>query len=145
MKQVFSFILLVNGTCFLFAQSAEEIDRLLLQSEMKWKDVCMWTFASAGQPYTEHDAVFYALKYKAISPNVSVEAGADLAGFALLIMRAYNIKGGLFYSIFHNKRYAFREMLYLGIFKQEDDPADSFSGARFLQILRNMQVFAGVK
>lgn len=117
------------------AQSAAEIDRILAQNTVCWSDVCVWTFASHGEPYSERDAAFYAIQFKAMPPNAAFDDNANLAGLALLIMRVYDFKGGLFYSMFKNRRYAFREMVYRGIFENEDDPADSFSGVKFLDVL----------
>jgi hypothetical protein len=121
-----------------WAQEASDIDRLLAQSEVSWGDACVWSFASHGEPYNERDAVFYAISFKALPANAPFDANANLAGLALILMRVYQLKGGIFYSIFKNRRYAFREMIYIGVFDEDDDPSDSFSGEKFLQILSRM-------
>lgn len=135
MKQHLVFLLFFFVGGFSFAQSAEDIDYIFDQPVISWNDVCVWTFACAGQHYSERDAAFYAEKLKVIPEGAKIETPADLAGLALLIMRAYNLHGGIFYSMFQNRRYAFREMVYFGIFNRTDDPNDTLSGARFLSIL----------
>lgn len=142
-KGVFVLTLIASGGTGLFAQSGEEIERLLGQNALRWGDLSLWTFSSAGLPYTEHDAAYYAAKYKAMPRGASVDNFADLAGAALLIMRAHNIRGGLFYSLFHNRRYAFRELLYRGLFNREDAPEDAISGERFLRVLGAARMIAG--
>ena len=141
--RVFLLTLVLSGGAGLFAQSGEEIERLLGQPAVCWGDLSLWTFSSAGLPYSEHDAAYYAAKFKAMPAGVSVDNFADLAGAALLIMRAHNIKGGLFYSLLHTRRYAFRELLYLGLFNREDAPEDTLSGERFLRILSAARALGG--
>jgi hypothetical protein len=132
-----------TACCFLFlcaggavsAQTAEEIDRLLVQHSVRWGEASVWTFASAGEPYAERDAAFYAIHFKAMPKDAALDTPIDLEGLALLVMRVYKLQGGLFYTLFKNRRYAFREMVYSGIYQQGDDPHDTISGARFMHIL----------
>lgn len=42
--------------------------------------------------------------------------------FALVIMDLYDIPGGLFYSLFHGRKYAAREIIYRGFLKGRASP-----------------------
>lgn len=134
-KKWSSVFLFLTGAVSVAAQSAEEVERLSAESSVRWVDTCVWVYAAHGEPYSEHDAFFYSVQFKAVPKNAAADDKADLAGLALVLMRVWKFKGGLFYSIFKNRRYAFREMIYLGIFDPEDDPSNSFSGEKLLRVL----------
>lgn len=54
---------------------------------------------------------------------------------SLLIMKAFDINGGLMYRLTGSRRYAFREMKHSGIFSDRSYPNQLISGEQFLQIL----------
>ena len=62
---------------------------------------------------------------------------------AFLIMKAFNFKGGLMFSLFANPRYAYREMLYRKLIQGRADPAMTVSGPRLLRITGRTLNFAG--
>ena len=62
---------------------------------------------------------------------------------ALLIMKAFDMKGGLMYSIFGNPRYAYREMVYRKIIFGRTEGSMKVSGPRFLQILSSAMNYTG--
>jgi hypothetical protein len=43
------------------------------------------------------------------------------------------------YRLSHRRRYAYRELMYLGLLRHDDDPADIVSGQRLFQILGAME------
>jgi hypothetical protein len=58
-----------------------------------------------------------------------------LGEYAYLLMRAFEIRGGLFYRMFPGPRYATREMTYLGMIQGRAMPDMEVSGERALRIL----------
>ena len=54
---------------------------------------------------------------------------------AFLVMKAFNLKGGVMYSLFKSPRYAYREMVYQRLISGAADPAMPVTGSKFLQIL----------
>jgi hypothetical protein len=50
-------------------------------------------------------------------------------------MKAFDLRGGLFYRFFPNARYAYRELIYQGIIQGQVDGSMSLSGELFFQIL----------
>jgi len=53
---------------------------------------------------------------------------AKLEEVSLLIMRSFGIKGGLFYTLFKNPHYAYRELVYRDIIQGKTDPQMPVSG-----------------
>ncbi|MDR2510428.1 MAG: hypothetical protein LBC77_07285 [Spirochaetaceae bacterium] len=111
---------------------------------VRWPDASRAVFAAAGNSrYSLQDAAFYVVLYKMMPSGKEITGNADLAGIALLIMRAFEIRGGIFYTLFKNRRYAFREMLYRGVFDIDDDPRDSVSASRLELILARAKALSG--
>lgn len=55
---------------------------------------------------------------------------------SLLVMQLFNIQGGLFYSIFQNKHYSFRELQFLGIISEDIDPMKKISGKQAVELFK---------
>ena len=55
---------------------------------------------------------------------------------SLLVMQLFNIQGGLFYSIFQNKHYSFRELQFLGIISEDIDPVKKISGKQAVELFK---------
>jgi outer membrane protein OmpA-like peptidoglycan-associated protein len=60
---------------------------------------------------------------------------APLGAVSLLVMRAFDLKGGLMYRLFHRPRHAARELVYLKLLETYSDPARPVSGDRLFRIL----------
>jgi hypothetical protein len=50
-------------------------------------------------------------------------------------MRTFDLRGGIFYSLFPNDRYAYRELTAKEIIQGRADPSQKVSGEAFLYIL----------
>jgi hypothetical protein len=50
-------------------------------------------------------------------------------------MKAFDLKGGIFYGVFPIPRYACRELVYMRIIQGRTDPRGRLDGRTFLQIL----------
>jgi hypothetical protein len=62
----------------------------------------------------------------------------SLGQYAYLIMKAFNIPGGLMYRLMPGSRYAAREIAYLGFVTENPSPYRSISGQEAMQILNNV-------
>lgn len=71
------------------------------------------------------------------------EEPISLGELSFLLMKAYNIKGGLMYAAFPGPRYAFRTMVSRSLIQGTADPAMTVSGERFLHILGNVLTYTG--
>jgi outer membrane protein OmpA-like peptidoglycan-associated protein len=64
--------------------------------------------------------------------NAQADRAARLDALSLLFMQSFEINGGIFYSIFKNPRYAFREMAHKNFIHGRIDPAMNVTGERLL-------------
>lgn len=70
--------------------------------------------------------------------KVNVDDKVLLGDLSLIVAKVGNMKGGLFYSIFKNSRYAFKELKALGILPEEADPSMLVSGRDVLAIFSSV-------
>ncbi|HCM27500.1 MAG: hypothetical protein A2Z99_07820 [Treponema sp. GWB1_62_6] len=58
-----------------------------------------------------------------------------LAAFSSVLMQAFGLKGGLMYSFFPNRRYAYRELASLQVIQGRSDPGDRVDGIMAVRML----------
>ena len=75
--------------------------------------------------------------------NGRPEDAIGLQEMAYLIMNAFGLKGGIMYSLLHNPRYAYREMIYRKIIQGRMNANMEVSGRRFLLIIGRALNYAG--
>ncbi len=112
-----------------FAQSNQVIDALLLEGRATFQDSVYLILSVAGiipEEATGEEAV-EALKQtdwkiRIKEPDEPIRLGT----YSLLLMKAFKIKGGIFYTLFPSPRYASRELGYKGYIKK------GFKAGRYL-------------
>ena len=67
--------------------------------------------------------------------KVSSGEAVTMKDTAFLIMKAFDLKGGVMYRMFKNPRYAYREMVYQKLIPGHSDQKMKVSGAKLLLIL----------
>jgi hypothetical protein len=127
------------------AQTAREMDALLEAGAVSYAQAARFVLAASevlGQDVSG-EAAFTAARDrgwlpKAASPGDTVKLGAA----AFLLMRAFDLPGGLFYRLFPNPRYAYRELAYHRIIPGGADSGMALSGEFFFLILGRTMDFA---
>ncbi|MDR2965055.1 MAG: hypothetical protein LBU88_04700 [Treponema sp.] len=117
-KYAFFIIILLIITGFLPAQStASEIEALLETNTVTYAQAVRFVLDAADVLSTSNpeEAFRYAVEQKWLPQGVSPGDIARLDGISLLIMRSFDLKGGIMYSIFKNPHYAYRELVYKDI------------------------------
>jgi len=66
------------------------------------------------------------------------DAAAKLDGVSLLVMQAFNMKGGAFYTMMRTPHYAYRELLYQNIIQGRADSDIAISGDFLLFIVNRV-------
>ena len=134
-------IILLFILCFcvlgvLSAQTGAEIEALLKTSSVTYAQAAGFVLrASEAAVISSQKAAFdYAVERNWLPKNVSPDSQARLDGISLLFMRSFNLRGGLFYSLFKNPHYAYRELAARGAFKGKSDPLMAVSGEQLLFI-----------
>jgi len=122
---------------FLSAQTAVEIDDLLKTKAISYGQAARFVLKAAdvSELMEAPDAFRFAAERKWLPGNVSSGEEARLKGVSLLIMQSFDIKGGLFYSLFKNPHYAYREMVYQEIIQGRADPDMAVSGDMLLFLI----------
>jgi hypothetical protein len=136
MKKSFAFITFFVTFCFSFsggllrAQTAERIERLLERKSVSYKDAALLALQAAGRAdaASAEEAFAFAQERGWLPKGAVADGAARLSGLSLLVMRAFDIKGGAFYSLFKTPHYAYRALVYKGIIHGRADPRMVVSG-----------------
>jgi hypothetical protein len=139
-----AFLLFIASTQTAVAQTAAELERILALPAVSYGDAAWLVLGTAGTPEDfPGDAYRFAEDKGWLPKKAVVEETITLGSLSFLIMRAFNLKGGLMYALFPGPRYACREMQALGFLRGRVYPSNTVSGAEFLQILGEALSYAG--
>jgi outer membrane protein OmpA-like peptidoglycan-associated protein len=149
MKKIFAAVFVFSATLFVAqnaaAQTAAELEELLNVKEITWAEAAYFTLASSAQALPANGlAAFQSAREQGRLPeNAEAHGKARLDGLSLLLMRSFDVPGGLMYGLLHNPRYAYRELKALGFIRGRAYATDTVSGAEFLRILGNLLSYTG--
>jgi len=139
---LFTFCLLfVAAPVYLAAQStAQEIEDLLEQRAVTYSQAARFILdaadvASIADPV---EAFRFAEERNWLPRNSSSGQLARLDGLSLLIMRAFNLRGGVMYTLTGAPRYAYRELVYNGIIQGRATMNMHVSGYELLFIINRV-------
>jgi hypothetical protein len=120
----------------LHAQTAAEIEALLETPAVSYAQAARIAVKAADVAAVSslEEAFAFAVERNWLPKNASPDTEARLDGVSLLFMRAFDIKGGLFYSLIKNPHYAYRELERRNAFKGRSDPHNAVSGDQLLFI-----------
>jgi outer membrane protein OmpA-like peptidoglycan-associated protein len=148
MKRYFGIFVcfLLTVPVFLRAQTAAVIEELLGTEALTYEQAALFVLEAADIPEIYGPAVIYgpgtafsfAMEKGWLPKNAQNSGRASLQGVSLLIMRAFDIKGGLFYSLLKNPHYAYRELVYLDVIQGRIDPGMSVSGDTLLFLVNRV-------
>jgi outer membrane protein OmpA-like peptidoglycan-associated protein len=131
------FILLMALTTpiFLSAQTASALEELLDSHTLSMHQAAWLVLEAANIPLMHEvntDAFGYAVSQRWLPVNARPGDPIRLDQSSLLMMRAFGIKGGMFYRLIGSPRYAYRELTYLNVIQGRADPAMAVSGELLL-------------
>ncbi|MCL2443529.1 MAG: hypothetical protein FWD13_08735 [Treponema sp.] len=138
MRKIFVF------SCFLFllpvllsAQTAAELETILQSPTVTCTQAARFVLASlADITVQDRNNAFERVMANGWLPkNTLPDENITLRKLSFLIMKAFDMKGGLMYLIFPSQRYAYRTMVSRSYIQGASDPAMLVSGERFLHIL----------
>ena len=134
----------------LHAQTAAEIDALLEADKISAACLARFVLGAAdllpeGLSGAEAEEAAYGIAYSNGWLKLSAGENVTLKDTAFLIMKAFDLRGGIMYSLFKNPRYAYREMIYRKLIMGHADQAMTPNGARLLQILDKTISYTGVE
>ena len=138
MRTTVLLLLLFVGAGFLAAQTtAAEIETLLASPAVTYAQAARFALEAADVTATANgeEAFNYAADRKWLPKKAKPGDTAKLNGVSLLLMGAFNLKGGWFYTMVRNPHYAYRELVYMGVIKGRTDPHMAVSGDDFLYMV----------
>jgi len=133
--------LLFAVTAGLSAQStAQEMETIFEAQTVTYAQVSRFALDAANvlAARTNEEAFTYAMENNMLPKNTAADDIARLDKISLLLMRAFNVKGGLFYSITKAPRYAYRELVYQQVIQHRASPDMKVSGQQFIFYVNRM-------
>ena len=124
----------------LYAQTAAELEELLQTKTVSYAQAARFVLeaADAASLKDANAAFTFAAERAWLPKNAAAEQAAQLDGIALLLMRAFDVKGGIWYSLAKNPHYAYRELVYQDVIQGRTDPEMTLTGEQFLFILNRL-------
>ena len=110
----------------LSAQTANQIESLLNTKAVTYEQAAWFVLSAAD--IDEQDTFNFAVQQNWLTKKAAPENQINLRQVSLLIMQAFNIKGGPMYSITKNAHYAYREMVYQNLIQGRSDPGMAVTG-----------------
>ena len=102
-------------TFSLFAQTAERIESLLEQNRVGYAQAALFVLEAAEliEPdrMGEEEAFSYAQENNLLPKDVQGNYAVTLKGLSYMVMQAFGIKGGLFYTVTKSQHHAYRELV----------------------------------
>ena len=131
-----------------FGQSAQKVDTILETEKATFGHAAylIQTALNDGSDELGFDTAFEQFKSEnqnLIPDSVTAEDVIPAKTYAFLLMKAFNIKGGLIYRIYPCARYAYRDLRYLAVIQDKNDPDAVMSGAALLQIFGRIDTVQG--
>jgi hypothetical protein len=139
------FALALSAAALARGQTALEMESLLEAGEISFSQAAYFTLASAleNPPENPEGAFVMALENGWFPARAERGNPLTLADLSLLIMKAFNLEGGLMYRFFPGGRYAYREMTSRGFIEGRAYPGMKVPGEQFLYILGNVLAQGG--
>lgn len=131
-------ILFVLSVSHLCAQSNETLDSFLEQEQAVFGYSAYMVLTAADELPEEASPEEAAAAVNRMGWKDSLSASDDrinLGEYSSLLMKAFDIRGGLMYTLFPGPRYAARELKYLQCIPGKSAPGRSISGPDAVQIL----------
>jgi hypothetical protein len=146
-----AFCFLFTFPAFLSAQTAVKMDDMLETPTVSCAQAAWFVLASINtvpaefpvQDAGEENAFERVMANHWLPLKAAPDDPVTLKTLSFLLMRAFNIKGGLMYTILPGPRYALKTLVSRSLIQGAVDPDMTVSGERFLRILGNVLSYAG--
>jgi hypothetical protein len=138
--KIFLPCLLIALPCLLFAQTADEIETLLNTNAVTYAQAARFVLEAADiAAITDRVEAFqYAKEQNLLPQKAEPDAAATLENISYVLMKSFNIKGGIMYTIAKNPHYAYRELAYLNVIQNRSDPSVFVSGEQLLYYINRI-------
>jgi len=116
---------------------AEEIETLLASDAVTYAQASRLVLDAAGAAaFTDPSEAFYFAREQNWLPrNASPHAPARLNNISLLLMQSFGLRGGILFTLTGAPRFAYREMVHMGILHGRISPVQMVSGDTLLYLV----------
>jgi hypothetical protein len=132
---------LVFAACGVSAQSNEVLDRVLAEEQLTYGSaayVLAVATGKASEESTPEQAVGMAEQGGFGLEGMGFRDGLNIGQYSYMLMRAFQLTGGMMYRILPGPRYAAREMDYAGVIQGPAIPGMAVSGNEALRMLERL-------
>ena len=133
--------------CFpLYSQSDLVIDHLLEEKNASFGNTVYIVLTAVGEitlDTSPQDAVIFLAEKNWKLKQRNIDDPVKVGEFSLIVLKAFSIKGGLFFRMFTFPRYAARELVYLDLIPYDRNPYGYISGEEVLYIVGKMLDMTG--
>lgn len=139
-------VLVLSGAVLVYGQTAADIENLLDTREITFFQAAYVILAAALETPPESPAAAFNMARRKgwFSARTKTSGAVTMRTLSLLVMKAFNLKGGLLYRLFPGGRYAYREMVSRGFIEGRAYPSRKVSGEQLLWILGNVLAAEGL-
>jgi hypothetical protein len=139
---------LFSAPAFLFSQTAAELESILekaasTNAEAAWFVAGSVESGDSAEFNSAEEAFEMAMSRGWLVKKAEPEKPITMEQLSFLMVKAFDIKGGLMYRIISGPRYSYRTMVSRSFIQGASDPKFKVSGERFLLILGNVMNTAG--
>jgi hypothetical protein len=131
--------LLLVLPAFLPAQTAAELEALLESPVVSVAQAARFVLEAAGTSSflvnAEKESFDLAKHLGWVPKAASPDDPVTMRDLSRMIMAAFDLEGGILYSLRPSARYAYREMVYQQYIQGNTDPQFTISGERLLRVL----------
>ena len=137
---LFLLFFLLTVPVFLFGQTADGIEFYLNTEAVSCKQAAWLVLEAANvsgdyNRFNPEEAFHFAGERRWLPRKADPSKKINLRQVSLLIMQAFDLKGGLMYAIFKTPHYAYREMVHQDIIQGRADPGMAVSGELLLFLI----------
>jgi len=124
----------------LFAQTAGELEELLQTQTVSYGQAARFVLAAADAANLQNpeQACAYAVEQRWLPRKTAAEKPARLNDVSLLLMQAFDVRGGMWYSLTKSPHHAYRELVYQDIIQGRADPEMTLSGEELLFLINRL-------
>ena len=132
------FIIFAVAVSGISAQSADVVDNLLASENANFGDSVYMAVVGSGlaDDTISIDEAVKLINSKGLNAgNKSAEKNISLGEFSYIVMKLFQMDGGIMYMLFPSPRYAARELDYLGLIDGDAHPGNPVSGSEIIRII----------
>jgi hypothetical protein len=140
-------VLIFSAAALAHSQTAADTESFLDAGKITVSQAAYVTLAAALESPPENPGAAFALAREKGWLPAKAESGSalTLGDLSLLVMKSFNLEGGLLYRLFPGSRYAYREMTSRGFIEGRSWPNLTVSGEQFLRVLGNVLAEGGAE